>query len=384
MSKKRHKKCALCTARKGVNVLNNIATSTLQVNYTEKTLLIQYLERDFLKNRTRGVSETLFENDTLLANEARKLVKEVYQLKKESNIKLSEKYKELALNDNYDYYMSKADRLRNCSTALEFARVDNKTQLVHTNNCHVRLCNICQYKRSVSVFRNTRKMYNHIITHTAYSKFLFITLTIKNVKAENLNEALDTLNYAVRKMRQYKKIKTVALGMLRTIEVTYNKRENTYHPHIHMLLHTSRNLYAGRNYITQNELAKIWTSCIKSDYKAIVHIQTFKHNSAKEFAEIAKYSVKASDYINASNDVLATLDSCLHKRRLISCSGTFRAAQKALKIADMEERTEYKQKLDDIACERELYIWNFSKNAYEREQTALERVSNILKATILS
>jgi plasmid rolling circle replication initiator protein Rep len=64
----------------------------------------------------------------------------------------------------------------------------------------------------------------------------FTTLTRKNVTAEELpetiNKMLKDMSNIIRVLREKRNIK---LSGIRKIEVTYNSKTNTYHPHFHIL-----------------------------------------------------------------------------------------------------------------------------------------------------
>ena len=64
----------------------------------------------------------------------------------------------------------------------------------------------------------------------------FTTLTIKNVKAENLAETIEKMlkdiSNIIRVLRERKKIN---ISGIRKIEITYNAKMDTYHPHFHIL-----------------------------------------------------------------------------------------------------------------------------------------------------
>ena len=299
------------------------------------------------------------------SEEIQEIINSVYNGKKADNMQLSVRYRKIGRYNLDDYYDKKGVRLENCSTYLAFAKIEGKYKMVKTNLCRVRLCPMCAYKRSLAVYRNTRQIYDYLLENEPHSKFLFITLTIRNVDRARLKSALDALNKGFQNIVRQKAFKKIALGTLRTIEITYNKNTGMYHPHIHVLLHTSTELYAGRNYITQEKLSQMWASAAGiTEYIPVVDIRAFKANTKRELAEVAKYSVKPSDYLNTPDSVLITLDDILHKRHLLSLSGSFKRAKAALKIKDMEEKEEYNNSFDDLEAELIIYKWHFGQDKY--------------------
>lgn len=299
--------------------------------------------------------------------ELKRLVADIYDVKKQNNLKLAARYQMLAKKStelSTDYYARKYERLEQCSTYLEFRRekTTRKYKLINTNLCRVRLCPLCAYKRSLSVYHNTAAIIKYINEKYSSSKYLFLTLTIKNVPSSELSNAIDNLTRGWQNMSKQKRIKNVVLGTVRSIEITYNKRSNTYHPHLHILIHTTSDIYSGRNYISQAEFADRWQSAAGIDYQPVVDVRRLRHNNGREVAEIAKYSVKPLEWDKCSESVIVTLDDVLHKRHLLSLSGTMREAKRDLKIADIEEKKEWLGNYDE--GDKILFFYHFSKNKY--------------------
>ena len=297
----------------------------------------------------------------------KRLVADIYDIKKQNNLKLAARYQMIGKKStelSTDYYTRKYERLEQCSTYLEFRREKStkKYKLFNTNLCRVRLCPLCAYKRSLSVYHNTADIIKYINTKYSRSKYLFLTLTIKNVPGSELSNAIDNLTRGWQNMSKQKRITNVVLGTVRSIEITYNKRSNTYHPHLHVLIHTTNDIYAGRNYISQAEFADRWQSAAGIDYQPVVDVRRLRHNNGREVAEIAKYSVKPLEWDKCSESVIVTLDDVLHKRHLLSLSGTMREAKRDLKIADIEEKKEWLGNFDE--GDKILFFYHFSKNKY--------------------
>lgn len=306
--------------------------------------------------------------------ELKRLVADIYDIKKQNNLKLAARYQMIAKKSTElstdGYYSRKYERLEQCSTYLEFRREKStkKYKLINTNLCRVRLCPLCAYKRSLAVYHNTAGIIKYINEKYSRSKYLFLTLTLKNVAGSELSNAIDTLTRGWQNLAKQKRIKSIVLGTVRSIEITYNKRTNTYHPHLHVLIHTSADIYAGRNYISQAEFAERWRSAAGIDYQPVIDIRRLRHNSGREVAEIAKYSVKPLQWDKCAESVIITLDEVLHKRHLLSLSGTMREAKRELKIADIEDKKEWIQDFDE--GDKILFFYHFSKNKYAISEAA--------------
>lgn len=305
--------------------------------------------------------------DTNEIEELKRLVADIYDIKKQNNLKLAARYQMIAKKStdlSTDYYARKYERLEQCSTYLEFRREKStkKYKLINTNLCRVRLCPLCAYKRSLAVYHNTSDIINYINSNYSRSKYLFLTLTIKNVPGSQLSNAIDDLTRGWQNLSKQKRIKDVVLGTVRSIEITYNKRTDTYHPHLHVLIHTSNDIYAGRNYISQAEFAERWRSAVGIDYQPVIDVRRLRYNSGREVAEIAKYSVKPLQWDKCAESVIITLDDVLHKRHLLSLSGTMREAKKQLKINDIEDKKEFLANFDE--GDKILFFYHFAENKY--------------------
>lgn len=298
------------------------------------------------------------------------LISNFYEPKKNDTFLLSNAFK-----DDFDNALqNKATSTFFCSTRLEFTKKDNARKLSYINSCKVRLCPMCAWRRSIKVYREARTVFDYLINEYDSSRFLFLTLTVKNVKGEDLQNEITALLKACNLLFKYKAIKKFTLGVMRSLEVTYNEKTNEFHPHLHCLVHTTYNSYCGRNYLTNSDFARLWQKALKINYIPVIDIRSFRPRDEKqkgrELAEMAKYSVKPSDYIKKDNPTLTkylvrTLDAALSGRRLISYTGTFRTARKELLLRDDDENmADITSLKDDDDGEKIIYEWHFGHHKY--------------------
>lgn len=316
---------------------------------------------------------------------------------------LPSKLKTLKLEQVYLYRKDyvKAQRLNQCGTYLEFliakgATIDKK-KLRRINSCKLRFCPFCAWRRSLRVFANVRLCYDYIVGQDKgkraenHSSFKLLTLTTKNVTGENLSREVDDILTAFNRLRQYKAFKNAFCGFVRALEITcdrepiiakemyFGKKHDYYkarglhigdpnpnylfyNVHIHVLLHTYRKRYQ-ENFLDTKSIVKLWRQALNVDYDPVCDIRAFKAKNrdekGRELAEIAKYTVKPTDYLKSDckvskecldNDfildveIIGLLDSALSGRRLLAYGGTFRNAHNALglddeKMVDDKDRT---------------------------------------------
>lgn len=287
----------------------------------------------------------------------------------------TKKYYNMLLADTYGHIFgaeNKVYRLLNCGRWLEYGIKGNLSKLIKVSSCHVRLCPICQYKRSLALFRNTKRIYEVIEQEKKY-KHLLLTLTVRNVKSDCLRDTISNLLKGWRKLSNQRLWKRIIVGYLRTIEITYNEKNNTYHPHIHILLTVLKEYGSGNTeYLTVYDIQERWKKAMQIDYAPIVHIKRVYVSSKKPLLETTKYTVKPAEYHNILEDggelaveVVETLDDALSHRRLTEVGGIVRKIKQELKIQDMEEEEE-KNYLPEDFDERIIYQWFFSEYKYKK------------------
>lgn len=298
-----------------------------------------------------------------------------WQEKKLRTLSVSKSYERL---DN----ISKAQKVFDCGHFLEFKHFqDNTLKLNNANFCRVRLCPMCAWRRSLKIFGQCSKIMN-IAAQDTNRRFLFLTLTIKNIPGVELCDAINTLLKGYDTLFKNRKISRVVKGSFRSLEITHNtnkysKSFDTYHPHLHCIL-LVENAYFNKGqdkYISQNEWSVLWKNCIKADYMPIVHIEKVqnKHGNIQDISsalcEVSKYSVKDSDYVG-DDKAIQVLDIALANRRLVSFRGEFSKIQKDLKLDDMIDGDlvntdiETDPLRDDLNFVIERYRWHIGYNNY--------------------
>ncbi|PTM51510.1 protein rep [Desmospora activa] len=261
---------------------------------------------------------------------------------KQESINLEESYTRLGIEN-------KAERVAQCGCRLVFRECQSGhgKKLVAGYFCQVRLCPMCAWRRSMLVFKQTNDIL-HEATKERKLRFLFLTLTCRNVHSEELAETLDKLFKAWGKLSRRKAFKDSVVGWFRALEVTHKMHSDEYHPHFHAILAVSPSYFKKKEkYITQDEWVKLWQKSLGVDYTPIVDIRTAKpkrkgQGMESTVAEAAKYTVKPGDFLDPSDEMgtdlaVDTLDSALHSRRLVAYGGLFKEIRKRLKQTDAEK-----------------------------------------------
>lgn len=262
----------------------------------------------------------------------------------------------------------KAALVRECGTYLEFRRyIDSGEFKLHTANfCKVRLCPLCSWRRSLKIFGQTSAIMNKI--PQSY-RFIFLTLTCKNPTGEELANMLDKLFKAYNLFAKRKDFKDCFVGWFRALEVTYNKRSDTFHPHFHVILCCHKN-YFKQQYLNQEQFQKMWKECLGADYDPVVDVRSF--SKKKGVAEASKYAVKDKDYVTKKgvgiDHVIDLLDNVLKNRRLVAYGGNMKEIKKQLKLDDAIDgdliNTSGQDLREDLNYIVERYAWHVGYKGY--------------------
>ena len=301
-----------------------------------------------------------------------------WKKRKEDNLNLAESYKRLGYKKYY--------RVVDCSTFLEFRYFFNlnEKKLNRANFCKVRLCPMCSWRRSLKIFGQVSKVMDYVEENYNY-RYIFLTLTVENCYGEDLKKTLDHMTESFNRMNQRKIFKQSIKGYFRSLEITYNKECNTYHPHFHLILAVNKNYFTDdKIYLSQKKWTSLWKSCLKVDYTPIVDVRRIKKDDNNKFgkavAETAKYTVKSEDFIIRNEDgqineeltdeVVKTLDLALHRKRLTSFGFVFKEVHKKLNLDDMEDgdliNTDNDEDLrDDLMSVILRYQWNVGVKNYK-------------------
>lgn len=227
---------------------------------------------------------------------------------------------------------NKAQTVRTCGNVLEFRReADGKhMRLFRAFFCKDRLCAMCQWRRQLKVTYQMRKTIEKALIEYPGSRFLFLTLTVKNVKGDDLRKTLQAMNKGFRNMIRWKKVSVDLLGFVRSAEVTVNKKTMMYHPHLHILLMVRPSYFKGGHYFNHKQWQAMWKKAMKLDYDPMVNIQVIKPNAKRQdgqtilsaVAEVGKYQVKPTTYLTADKPqdalIIKTLEEQLRNSRMVT------------------------------------------------------------------
>jgi plasmid rolling circle replication initiator protein Rep len=265
----------------------------------------------------------------------------------------------------------KSERMNDCANWLSFHRKDDGTMKLHDARfCRVRLCPICQWRRSLKTFAQMSQVLE--LAKADGYQFLFLTLTMRNCSGSDLSDELTHILLSFNRLMKYKDVQKAVKGYYRGCEVTHNLSTDEYHPHLHVILAVKPTYFNGQTYISHDKWVSLWQRALQVKYTPVVDIRKCKGGS-KAVAEACKYTVKPEDIFNPEDwdmtvDTLRVLDKALEKRRFVGLGGILKDIHKSLHLDDMEEGDLVhveSQSTDEATLEEIVYFWN-GYSQYER------------------
>ncbi len=265
-------------------------------------------------------------------------------------------------------------RMHECATYLRYAvfrTEDNRIEkkLIHANFCRSRWCDICNWRRRIKYFNiNLNKV--KIIKEAYNAKFIFLTLTTKNVYYKNLKKGLNEILNAFKRFLQMNRIKNNSsiLGFLRSLEFTIQKTDNRYiNLHIHCLIAVKPSYFDTKlnNYLNQAELTELWQKALRVDYTPVIDVRLVKNyrknktkkvnrkiNEEGAVFEVTKYLYKSIQFSFVKKEILEEIVKSFKNVRLIAPTGVFRSKKTAEE--DEDSKKEDLIKIGDEKVEGEL------------------------------
>lgn len=319
-------------------------------------------------------------------------------------------YEQLSLTDpeNAARWLAKAERVNRCACWTEFQRLPEGGLHLHDASfCRVRLCPMCQWRRSLKLGQQARA----VIAAANAAKtsrdgcgygWVMLTLTVRNVPGSDLGHTIDHLHTALNRMQHSQAWKDAVQGWMRATEITRNYVKNskwygTYHPHLHLLLCVNRRYFKSAAYISKDGWQKLWQHYADTDYPPEVEVHAIRDKAtgqlaqdaksdgkasiAGAIAETSKYIAKPAAYLApedaaGSLDAVQVLDMATEGRRLTAWGGVLKDAARDLKLDDVESGDLVHIDMEasgdpaaDAAAEYISYAWSVGARDYLRTGT---------------
>lgn len=244
----------------------------------------------------------------------------------------------------------RSDRIQQCSNYLQFGDYANTEtgevtrRLVAAQFCRDRLCPMCAWRKSLVMFSQISQIMDWV-DEREKTVPIFLTLTVRNCPGDELGNTIDLLLKSWSRMMNKagrRKPWQVSRGWFRALEITYNKKENTWHPHIHAIVLVEPDYFTDEaKYIDQPSWIAEWRRALGADYDPSVDVRTVKGDRSKAVAEVAKYTVKPGEWLDlddaeGTDARVELLAKVLKNRRLTAFGSLMKEAKKALALEDVE------------------------------------------------
>lgn len=273
----------------------------------------------------------------------------------------------------------KATRVRFCGSSLVFlVEVETGEKRLHDADfCRERLCPMCQWRKSLKVFQEVSKVMDVVQQENKNLIPLFLTLTVRNCPTDELSKTLDIIFKGWYRLTNHRKMQRIVRGWFRALEVTYNEDSDTFHPHLHAVIMVDRTYFQKNNtdYMETSDWVQMWRTAAKLDYDPVCDVRRVKgKRKHKAIAEVAKYTLKDTDFIKPAPDLTDTLvyflSTGLKNRRLFAFGGILKNIAKQLGAESPDEGDLIHVDDDairgDVATMLEVYHWNFGIADYVR------------------
>lgn len=154
---------------------------------------------------------------------------------------------------------------------------------VRAHFCKHRHCEVCNNIRTAHYIEK------YMPTLETWKDKVFMTLTVKNPNRENLQETLNKMHEHFTKIKDSERKAGRKLIGLRKLEITYNRREKTFHPHFHLVLRDG----ASAEHIILKWLKKFNPDV---DFKLLKEIRRLLLQKIDEGANLKKFIALGEPY----------------------------------------------------------------------------------------
>lgn len=225
---------------------------------------------------------------------------------------------------------------------MQYCKACGYVHITPSRTCKHRLCPTCQLRRSKRLAYNARAVIAALQARTDVPPYrlALVTLTQRNVPSNPsaLRTEIDKLQDALSRLRYVKTARRDILGSVRTVEVTYNADNDTWHPHVHLIV-------IGRKdspVLTASWWQSTWAATRDLDYMPQVDCQIITRDDC--VYEVSKYVSKLTTLINRCPEQLKAarmrdLNEALSNRNLIVYTGIWRTIRRDIAVSDDTDDT---------------------------------------------
>lgn len=308
---------------------------------------------------------------------------------KNQNIKV---YEFIKNNPKIDITPKTLKTIHDCGNIVKWAiePVQKQKKILYTESCKSRYCARCQSMKAV---RDGLKIYTlaNYLKKEKSRRFLFLTLTVPNVKGDELKKEIRAINKAFDVMMRRKQFEQFT-GFIAKLEITYNRKRDDFHPHLHVLFSVEKGYFKKSNneYLERDDLLEHWRSVMDNENITQVDIRALKDSNEKDLIksiqEVAKYEAKSSDF-TANSKVFETFYFALKGAKMLRYGREFRELGEVYELDEFGLFDDWRlkaEKFEDFTC-KTISTWHFTRKEYdtlladltEQEKLVLKRKANL-------
>lgn len=238
----------------------------------------------------------------------------------------------------YPVFAKWGPRLRSCSQVLEFGWAPERDpdlvgvlrlKLKDAWFCKVPFCPVCMWRKGLVWLSRFYRALPSIREKYPTHRWIFLTLTARNVPVEELRASLRDLHKGLDRLTKRAEWKAAVPGWVRSSEVTKGRDgPNMAHPHLHLLCLVPSS-YFGALYIKQSRWVELWQECARLDYSPVVDVRTVKPKQGEDeeaalgaaLRETFKYAVKAGELELGDRGYVVELARALRHIRMLRAGG---------------------------------------------------------------
>ena len=278
-----------------------------------------------------------------------------------------------------EIYKKRGYRMKECSRFINFSICPdcNRSIASSATLCRDRVCPTCAWRLSAKQSTEMMQTLSFINDIEEYDA-LFLTLTVRNCDCDQLDATLAQMSSAWNKMLSRRKNRALIRGTARSVEITYNHKAKTFHPHYHIIL------LIDKDKRDINELSvyfnKEWQSAAKLTYQPITDLRKIENKTLFEYdapaAELYKNAIIETFKYTIKDDSLAEMPLStfrhyidgVQSKRLVAYTGIIKEARAKLDFVEELEDEQAVIKCPDCSSEMmsAIFQWSFAENTYKR------------------
>lgn len=276
-------------------------------------------------------------------------------------------------------YKKRSYRMKECSRfiTLSICPDCNRSIASSATLCRDRVCPTCAWRLSAKQSTEMLQTLSYINDIEDYNA-LFLTLTVQNCETSQLAPTLEMMSEAWHRMMCKKGNKEIIKGTARSVEITYNSKTKTFHPHFHIILMTEKD---GKSVAELSAyFNKEWQKATRVIYQPITDLRKIENHSlletGRESAEIYKKAILETFKYTIKDDSLADMPISTFRhyidgirgKRLVAYTGIIKEARQNLEFTEELEDETTTRACPDCSAEMlsAVYQWSYRENTYKR------------------